>query len=129
SRQMSAQQQPHPDNTQGDDWERIVSLLDDSLAALSDGLRDAVILRFFEGRDFDFISGALGISREAARKRVERGLGRLRGILIHRGVGISNASLATLLATHGVSTAPAGMGASVTAGALAAAHSAFTKGA
>ena len=129
SRQMSAQEQPHAGQTQGDDWERIVSLLDESLAALSDGLRDAIVLRFFEGRDFHFISESLGISQEAARKRVERGLCRLRGLLSHRGAGISNASLAALLTTHGVSAAPAGIGASVTTGALAAAHSAFAKGA
>src|SRR6187402_1970023 len=38
--------------------------------------RDAIILRFFEGRDYRGVGGSLGITEEAARKRIRRVLDR-----------------------------------------------------
>lgn len=72
--------------------------LDEALLKLPSLDRDAVILRFFQGRDYRHVGRELGISEEAARKRVKRSLEHLAEILKTRGVVLTGGSLeATLL--------------------------------
>src|SRR5688572_7841136 len=52
------------------DWERLRPAIDDALHTLEETDREAVLLRFFEGRAFAEIGAALRITDEAARKRV-----------------------------------------------------------
>lgn len=52
--------------------------LDDALAALSDGDRSAILLRFAEDRSLADVGTALGIAENAARMRVARALDKLR---------------------------------------------------
>src|SRR5207253_2269989 len=47
--------------------------------------RDAILLRFFEGRTFREVGAALSISEEAAKKRVWRGIEKLRQMLTPAG--------------------------------------------
>jgi RNA polymerase sigma-70 factor (ECF subfamily) len=56
--------------------------LDEAMAALPAGERDAVELRVVEGLPYDAIAADLATSEGAARVRVARGLGRLRQRLI-----------------------------------------------
>ncbi len=102
-------------------WEQLVPLLDEAMQRLGAGDRDALVLRYFEKRDLRAVGSALGVTEEAARKRVTRALDKLRSFLAHRGVTLSAATLATLLAGNAVIAAPAGLAASVGAGALSAA--------
>jgi RNA polymerase sigma factor (sigma-70 family) len=51
------------------------------LEDLPDDLREAVIARVLEERDYGDIAAQLGCSQQVVRKRVSRGLGRLRSIL------------------------------------------------
>jgi len=55
--------------------------LADLLGELPDDLRDAVVARVLEERDYDEIAERLGCSKQVVRKRVSRGLTRLRSRL------------------------------------------------
>ncbi|MCX6955317.1 MAG: sigma-70 family RNA polymerase sigma factor [Verrucomicrobia bacterium] len=101
------------------DWSRLRPVLDAAMDELSDDDREAVLLRFFEGRPFAEIGLALGLSEDTARKRVERALEKLRGQLGRRQIASTAAALAALLAAETVAAAPAGLAASVTGAALA----------
>jgi RNA polymerase sigma factor (sigma-70 family) len=101
------------------DWDRLRPVLDDALDQLDAREREAVLLRFYEGRPFAEVGAALRLTDDAARMRVDRALEKLRGLLAKRGVTSTAAALATVLANQAVSAAPAGLAASVTGAALA----------
>jgi hypothetical protein len=83
-------------------------LLDEAMDALPEADRNAVLLRFFEGKDLKTVGGALGVSEEAARKRVARAVERLRQFFSKRGVEVSSAGVVALLCAKAVEAAPAG---------------------
>ena len=112
-----------------DAWALIAPLFDGAIAGLATSLRDALVLRFFENRSYRAIGQQLGITEEAARKRVERGLRRLRATFAGRGVMLSADAVGTLLLAHAVSAAPAGMAGTAMAAAAAAAANASHKAA
>jgi len=99
----------------------IAPILDEAIDQLRPEDRAAILLRFFEQCDFPSVGEALGINEDAARKRVERALDKLHGLLRHRGVGLPATALAAALATEVVTAVPAGFAASVSSAALAAA--------
>lgn len=101
------------------DWERVRPVLDETLAELGEADREAILLRFFEGRDFSEVGARLRLSDNAARMRVERALDKLHGLLAKRGVTSTTAALALALGGHAVVAAPAGLAATVTGAALA----------
>lgn len=100
------------------DWDRIRPVLDDALGELGAADREAIVLRFFEGRDYRTVGLRLALSENAARMRVERALDKLRGRLVRHGVDSSAAALALALAGPAVAAAPAGLAAAVTGPAL-----------
>jgi len=100
-------------------WETIAPFLDEAMQHLGAGDRDALLLRYFEHRDLRTVGTALGISEDAAQKRVTRALEKLRILLIRRGVTLSATTLAAFLASQAVVTAPAGLAAAVTSVSLA----------
>lgn len=99
--------------------ERVTPILDEAISKLPGEDRTAILLRFFEKRDFRSVGEALGSSEDAARMRVNRALERLHLLLKQRGVTISAAALATGLAAEAVTAAPAGLAVSIAASALA----------
>lgn len=101
------------------DWDRIRPVLDDALGELGAADREAIVLRFFEGRDYRTVGLRLALSENAARMRVERALEKLRGCLARHGVDSPAAALALALAGPAVAAAPAGLAAAVTGPALA----------
>jgi RNA polymerase sigma factor (sigma-70 family) len=101
----------------------IAPVLDEAIDQLEPEDRVAIVLRFFEQSDFRSVGEALGSNEEAARKRVERALDKLHGLLTRRGVVLSATALGATLATQGVTAAPAGFTISVSSAALAAAAS------
>jgi RNA polymerase sigma factor (sigma-70 family) len=100
------------------DWAQLQPVLDEAMHALREHDREAVLLRFFSGHAFAAIGTQLGISEEAARKRVNRALDELRAALARQGVTSTASALALLLAERGAVAAPAGMAATVTSAAL-----------
>src|SRR5437016_10111671 len=59
-------------------WEHIAPHLDAALGELSDPDRDALLLRYFEGKSAREMAQILGTSEETAQKRVSRAVERLR---------------------------------------------------
>ena len=102
-------------------WEHLAPFLDEAMQGLGMHDRDAIVLRYFQGQDLRRVGIALGIGEEAARKRVSRALERLREQFKRRGLTLSTAALAALLAGNAVMAAPAGVAASISAAALASA--------
>ncbi len=100
------------------EWERLRPVIDDALHGLGERDREAVLLRFFEGRAFGEIGRKLAVSEDAARMRVERALERLRGLLVRRGVTSTSAALAVALSGQAMAAVPAGLAVSVTSAAL-----------
>jgi RNA polymerase sigma factor (sigma-70 family) len=94
-------------------------LLDAALSALGARDRDAVLLKFVQGKTHKAVGDALGVTEEAARKRVERAIDKLRGFFLKRGVGVSAAAVASTLAAASSDAAPPAL-----AGAIASASSA-----
>jgi RNA polymerase sigma factor (sigma-70 family) len=96
-------------------WEEMRPVLDSAVASLPAGQRDAVVLRYMEGKSREEIAEQLGASEETIHKRLVRGLRKLRAKLGRKGVAVSGALLATFLAEKTVEAAPAGLAASVSA--------------
>jgi len=101
------------------DWEKARPVLDDAMGELNERDREAILLRFFEGRDFPTMGAKLDLSDNAARMRVERALEKLRTRLEHRGVTSTAAAIAAVLSQHAAVALPAGLATSVTSAALA----------
>jgi RNA polymerase sigma factor (sigma-70 family) len=110
------------------DWEEIAPILDAAMGQLSAHDRNAVLLHYFERKGFRAIGAVFGISDDAAQKRVTRALGKLRSILMRRGVTVSAATLATMLTASTVQSAPAGLSISIGSASLACAAAAGSAG-
>jgi RNA polymerase sigma factor (sigma-70 family) len=100
-------------------WEEIAPHLDAALAELNEPDRDAVLLRYFENKPAQEMAAILGISAEAAQKRVSRAVERLRENFAKRGITAGAGGLAGIISANAVQTAPAGMAVTISATALA----------
>src|SRR5438552_4747146 len=101
-------------------WEDIAPHLDDALGELSEADRDALLLRYFEGKSTRQIAQMLGTSEDAAQKRVSRALERLREFLAKRGVTAGASGLVVVLSANAVQSAPVGLAVTIsTAASLA----------
>ncbi|HXR03312.1 MAG TPA: sigma-70 family RNA polymerase sigma factor [Verrucomicrobiae bacterium] len=103
---------------QEETWNQIAPLLDDAMGKLGQKDHDALVLRFFEGRNFREVGAALGASEDAAKMRVSRALEKLRKFFTKRGVRPAAAILAGALSAHSVQAAPVALAKSVTAVAI-----------
>ena len=59
-------------------WEKLQPVLDAAVAKLGDDERNAVLLRYFEDKSFREVGECIGLNEEAARKRVDRAVDKLR---------------------------------------------------
>jgi uncharacterized protein (TIGR03435 family) len=96
-------------------WTQIAPLLDGALEKLGQKDHDAVVLRFFEGRNFKEVGAALGASEDAAKMRVNRALEKLQKFFTKRGVSSTTAIIAGAVSANSVQAAPAVLAKSVTA--------------
>jgi RNA polymerase sigma factor (sigma-70 family) len=111
------------------DWEQLRPWIDDALDGLGKRERAAVLMRFFAGQSWAQIGATLRVSEDAARKRVNYALERLRKTLARRGVTSSAVALGTALAQAPATVAaPAGLAGSIAAGAMSAAGGGATLG-
>lgn len=76
-----------------------------AMTELRDQDRDALVLRFMDEWDLRRVGERLGISEDAAQKRVSRALDKLRAILGRKGITTSTAALALCLGQQ-VAAAP-----------------------
>lgn len=107
------------ESTPEPDLNRLRLTLDEVVVALRDDEREAIALRFFEQRSFAEIGATLRLSEEAARKRLDRALEKLRLALARRGLTSTSLALAATLGELGASTAPAALATQIAGGALA----------
>ncbi len=106
-------------NAHAADWTHIEPLLDEAMQALDNTDRTAVLLRYFENKSLREVGATLGTTDEAARKRVNRAVERLREFFAKRGVTVGASGLVLVISTRGVQAAPVGLAAAIsTAAAL-----------
>ncbi|MGO9201471.1 MAG: sigma-70 family RNA polymerase sigma factor [Limisphaerales bacterium] len=90
-------------------WARLVPHLDAALADLGEADRTAIVLRFLERRSFRDLAATLSVSEDAAKKRVARGLEKLRVVFNRQGVTFGVGTIAAALSARAVEAAPAGL--------------------
>jgi len=88
------------------EWQNIAPFVDNALLSLKERDRDAVVLRFYQGRSHREIAEILAVSEAAVRKRVSRALDRLRKILGKKGIVVPAAVLGTMVIENAVHAAP-----------------------
>ena len=119
-REQEAHMQAVLDESGSDVWRQIAPLLDSAVGSLSEKDRQAIVLRFYEGRNLRDVGAALGASEDAAEKRVSRAVERLREFLAKRGVTAGTSGLVVVISANAVQAAPAGLAVTIsTAAALA----------
>jgi RNA polymerase sigma factor (sigma-70 family) len=116
-REQEAYMQSILNEAESNAWMQIAPLLDTAMAQLGEKDHNAVVLRFFEGRNFKDVSAALGMSEDAAKMRVNRALERLRKFFTKRGVTLSGTAIAGAVSANSVQAAPVGLAATVAAAA------------
>lgn len=121
TREFTAMTDASPESETAVAWEQLRPVLDTALDELSARDRELVLLRYFSGLTFADAGARFGLREDAARRRTERALEKLRGVLARRGVTSTTAALGVLLANQPLVAAPAGVAASVSAAALASA--------
>jgi RNA polymerase sigma factor (sigma-70 family) len=100
------------------DWTHIEPLLDEAMGALGEPDRAAVLLRYFENKSLREVGQTLGTNEDAARKRVDRAVERLRQFLAKRGVAAGASGLVVIISANAVQATPAALAASISAAAL-----------
>ena len=100
------------------DWGHVRPLLDEAMAELEETDREALLLRYFKNEDLRAVGTALGVSEDAAQKRVSRAVERLRDVFAKRGVAAGAGGLAAVVSANAVQAAPAGLAATFASGAL-----------
>ncbi|MDB6026554.1 MAG: hypothetical protein JWM68_2777 [Verrucomicrobiales bacterium] len=98
-------------------WDHIAPHLDSALGELNDAERDALLLRYFQRKSAREMAQALGVSDEAAQKRVGRAVERLRELFAKRGVTVGASGLVVILSANAVAASPIGLSTTVTAAA------------
>ena len=96
------------------DWDKLRPVLDEAMHKLKETDREAILLRYFEQRQFAEIGARLGVGENTARMRVERALEKLHAHLVRRGITTSTALLSTAISVNAVQTAPVGLAAALT---------------
>jgi RNA polymerase sigma factor (sigma-70 family) len=112
-REQEAHMQSVLNESGGDIWPRIAPFLDDAVAGLSEEDRHAIVLRFYEGRNLREVGAALGASEDAAEKRVNRAVEKLRTFFAKRGVTVGASGLVVVISANAVQAAPVGLAVTV----------------
>jgi RNA polymerase sigma factor (sigma-70 family) len=117
-REQEAFMQSDPNDPAEESWRRVAPILNEIIGDLREKDRDAIVLRFLQGKDSRQVAAALGATEEAAQMRVSRALEKMRKMFARRGVVVSAAALGSAIAAQGTQAAPAGLAATVAAGAV-----------
>jgi RNA polymerase sigma factor (sigma-70 family) len=107
-------------------WSQIEPLLDEAMQSLEQTDRTAILLRYFESKSLREVGQALGASEDAAQKRVQRAVERLREFFLRHKIKVGATGLAALISANAIQAAPAGLAAAVATGAMGACLSAST---
>jgi hypothetical protein len=115
-----------PDDA-GNQWNDIAPQLDEAVHRLRAQDRDALLLRFYQRLSMAEVGEAMGVSEDAAKKRVATAVAKLKS---HFGVGTVGSvdGLGALLLAHATHAAPAGLASLCVPGASSAAALTLAKG-
>jgi RNA polymerase sigma factor (sigma-70 family) len=108
-REQEAYMQSILNEPEPDVWMQIGPLLGGAMEQLGQRDHDAVVLRFFEGKSFQEIGTALGATENAAKKRVDHALEKLRKFFRKHGIASTATAIAVALSTNSVQAAPAAL--------------------
>jgi RNA polymerase sigma factor (sigma-70 family) len=114
-REQEAYMQSNPSEDSGEGWRQIIPLLNELVGSLREKERNAIVLRFLQGKEYKEVAAAMGGSEAAAQMRVSRALEKLRGMFAKRGVAVTAVALGGMISTCGTQAAPLGLAAKVTA--------------
>ena len=114
-REEEAHMQTIVDQSESEAWRQIAPLLDSAIAALGAPEREAIVLRYFDGKSMKEIGTALDASEDAAKKRLNRGLEKLRSFFARRGIASTTTLIALAISTHSVQAAPVGLAGTICA--------------
>jgi RNA polymerase sigma factor (sigma-70 family) len=117
--QIALQMSDMNENSAG--WTQIEPLLDEAMQSLEPADRTAILLRYFESKSLREVGEALGASEDAAQKRVQRAVERLREFFLQRKLKVGASGLVALVSANAIQAAPPGLAVSVATGATAAA--------
>lgn len=95
------------------DWTQLGPELHEALEHLKPADRDAVILRFFQGKNLAEVGEALGVTADAARMRLNRALHHMGDRLAKKGVTSTATALAAALPAHAALAAPTGLASTI----------------
>jgi len=118
-REHEAHMQSITNTPENETWTHIAPLLDGAMDKLGQKDHDALVLRFFENKNFAEVGAALGASEDAAKMRVQRALEKLRQIFTKRGIVSTSSILAGAISANAVSVAPVGLVVKISAAAMA----------
>lgn len=116
------------------DWDQIAPLLDEALARLDENDRNAITMRYLQGKSVREVAAAMSLSEAAAGKRATRAIQTLRDYFARRGLNFSTESLGCALTAHAIVGVPASLAVKLTAagvggGTLSAGAGTIAKGA
>jgi RNA polymerase sigma factor (sigma-70 family) len=117
-REVKFMREPIRETAPETDWKKLRPMLDDAMHELKEADREAILLRYFENRQFAEVGAELGLNENAARMRVERALEKLRDIFARRGITTATA-LASVISANAIQIAPANLAATLTTASIA----------
>lgn len=96
-------------NATSSDWTQIEPWLDEAMETLDEPDRAAILLRYFENKNLRDVGKTLGVGEDAAQKRVNRAVERLREFFSKRNVTVGASGLVVLISSNAVQAAPIGL--------------------
>ncbi len=100
-------------------WQEIGPLLNIAMAGLDEKHHSALVLRYFEGKDWKQVGAELGIDERTAQTRSRRAVEKLRNFFVKRGIVQSSDVIAGAISANSIQAAPIALSKTVTAIALA----------
>jgi RNA polymerase sigma factor (sigma-70 family) len=100
-------------------WRQLAPHLEAAMSRLRAADRELLALRFYENKTGAEAAALLGIGAEAAHKRTNRALDKLRKFFLKRGIDSTAATIAEQISAHSVQAVPVALAKAVTAVALA----------
>ena len=118
-REQEAQMQNTVNQPEPETWMHIAPLLEHAMEKLGPKDHDALVLRFFQNKNFADVGVALGASEETAKKRVNRAVEKLRKIFLKCDMDFTTETIAKNLSVYSIQAAPVTLAKTVTAVGLA----------
>lgn len=115
-REQEAFMQSTVENSPLDDtWRELSPQLDEAMAGLNAGERDALVLRYFQNQSMAEVGRVMGLPENTAQKRIGRALEKLRKTFLKRGVASTTIIIAGAISANSVQAAPIGLAQTISA--------------